>query len=138
MVYTDYAAYNLRPYFDKQPGQPTRCLMCGGHLTRSKIDPSKTVHDDLHYFSLIPVHDFSYLFICDDCQWWCIRESWTLCEVMNELDFIIISVPSSEKMNSVTAWVQGTPWLKALADGQIYFRAQPMTPEIAKIFPVSS
>ena len=92
-TYSDYVSYNMRTYFLKQPktiiGQ---CPMCAGNIMRSEISASKRVREDLDDSSLIPVHDFSFLYKCEKCCWWSIREGWTLCEYDRELDYLITGI----------------------------------------------
>lgn len=126
-AHPEYTAYNLRPYFSRAPGHPTHCLYCSNHLSRRPIKPSKSVQEDLECDSLIPVHNYSYLFVCGACGWWLVRESWDYCEIQSELDYIIVG-PAPAKNESLE------PWRKALADPNVYHNAEKIPPELAALF----
>jgi hypothetical protein len=92
VTYNDYISCNMKSYFSKQPGDMICCPMCGNTLTKSVIHASKFVAGYMSEQGLIPLHDFSYLFVCSVCNWWSIRESWDLCEIYQEYDDIAIGV----------------------------------------------
>jgi hypothetical protein len=91
--------------------------MCGEILSKSVINPSESVRRDLDNSMLIPLHDFSLFFFCNVCHWWCIRESWDLCEYYKELDYIIVGEAS---IALLPGSVDEKPWNKALADPKVY------------------
>ncbi|WP_152966247.1 hypothetical protein [Ornatilinea apprima] len=132
MNFPGYQAFSMRSYFSKQPGQPARCLHCGGPLSVSPVEPSAWVQDELDDPFLIGTHNFSLLFRCKACQWWCIRESWDLNEIGLDLDCLIVGVPSP-----AASAAQGSeqPWQKALADPSIYRNSEDIPETIAALFP---
>lgn len=91
--YNDYVSYNMRTYFAREP-KPNihQCPMCASTMSRSESSPSKPVQENIDDLDLIPVHNFSFLFLCEQCDWWCVREGWTLCEYDLELDYLITGV----------------------------------------------
>lgn len=131
----NYTAYNMRPYFSKQPGQPTHCPQCGGLLSMTSITPSTAVSADMEHDSLIPVHDYSLLFVCRTCGWWLIRESWDFCEINGEYDYLAVgNFPAHIQPGDISEW-EDQPWRSALADPHIYEHAGDLPAAIARIFP---
>jgi len=134
MKFSGYQAFSLRPYYSKQPGQPARCLHCGGPLSVSPVEPSISVQDELDDPFLIGSHNYSLLFRCKACQWWCIRESWALNEISLDLDYLIVGVQSQPASSDTSA---EQAWLKALADPSVYQSAEDIPDTIAVLFPES-
>jgi len=85
-----FAVYDVRAYFAWQPGDLRCCPACGSSLSRSDIEPSTVVSRDLADWGLIPRHDYSYLYECTACLWWAVRESWSWCETMLDMDYLIV------------------------------------------------
>jgi len=132
MNFSGYQAFSLRPNFSEQPGQPAHCLHCGEPLSVSPIEPSDTVREDLDDPYLIGTHNFSLLFRCKACQWWCVRGSWDLNEIGRDLDYLIVGVqflPASSDNSDEQ------PWQKALVDPSIYQNSEDIPETIAALFP---
>lgn len=124
-----YTVYNMRSRFETMPGQPERCPLCGGKLSGAPVGPSRQVLDDLEVDSLIPVHNFSLLFVCEACRWWCIRESWDYCEIGSELDYLIAGTAANDSQPGAE------PWLEILADPELYRHEKELPANLAAIFP---
>lgn len=137
-INVDYAVYNIRKSFDHQPGQPSHCFYCDGGFTQSSVNPSIAVSEDLKCNSLIPVHEYSFLFVCDDCGWWLIRESWTYCECGVELDYVVAGskpkVIMPAYIESETADKKVKPWVMALANPDLYLQSSELPEEFAALF----
>lgn len=132
MNFQNYAVYDLRAAFSRQPGNPTRCLHCGEALALSQVSPSQTVKDHLNDFlNLYTTHDFSLLYFCENCHWWCIRESWSWREFSNaDFDFIVVGVVSDDSPGESDE----KPWLKPMTNPAIY-ENRPIVPKnIAVLF----
>ncbi len=129
-----YTVYDVRAYFSKQPGDIRRCPACGGPLARSDIEPSKSVSDDLAEWSLIPVHEFSCLYECGACQWWAVRESWTLCEYYKEYDFLVVGEAGWKGKPSKNADPRVLPWKQVLENKQLYCGTSPLPAHLGELF----
>jgi hypothetical protein len=129
----------MREYFQMAPGDLTQCPECAGKMTRSSIQPSKAVREDLDDKDscLMAVHNYSLLFVCDACQWWYVRENWDYAENGTTLDYIIVGRRSSRDLNAKTTILveSESPWLNALANSSIYYHSTPFPEEVALLFP---
>ena len=135
MIYTDYTAYNLRSTFSTEPGELAGCLMCGGRLSRSVMEPSISVCADFKYRSLMVHHIYTHLFICELCQWWCIRERWVFFEVGYDWDYVIVGVAANDLPPDDRAEFQEKPWLKALSDPKVFYKAEEVPPKLISLLP---
>ena len=84
----------MRTYFSRLPGDILRCPMCADTLSKADVAPSESVRANLAEQSLIPWHEFSQVFTCRTCQWWCIREYWVLGELSGngDRDYVIMGI----------------------------------------------
>ena len=126
LEYSAWASFNIRDYFEKAPHQPDICPKCGEKLIQSDVHASKYVDYCLNsdYF---PVHDYSRLFLCNECQWWCVRESWAEGERGFEGDRMIVGIPRSRKKSKEN---ELNPWEKLLASENAYFHDLKMPDDI--------
>jgi hypothetical protein len=129
-----FAVYNLRAYFSRQPGDIRCCPVCGSLLSRSNIDPSECVSKDLSNPGLIPIHEFSHLYECRACQWWAVRESWTLGETGQEYDFLIVGAAAGKGRVLENTDQQVLPWNQVLANEHLYDSALPLPDILGKLF----
>ncbi len=129
-----FRVYDLRSYFAGQPGEMRCCPACGSPLVRSGIGPSKQVARDLLWQSMIPRHDFSYLYRCTVCQWWAIRESWSFCEAMQDMDYLIVGTATGPNPEASNTDPHVLPWDVALEDARVYDGALPLPDAIGKLF----
>jgi hypothetical protein len=127
-----YAVHNLTRYFSRAPGDLKSCPTCGNPVSISSISPSKNVSSDLSDPYLIPVHEFSRLYECKACQWWAVRERWTLCEWGKELDFLVVGnvarTPLEENEPQISAWK------KVLEDEELYQGSEPLPDHLLQLF----
>ncbi len=126
--------YDLTTYFSKQPGDIRCCPACGSSLTRSDIPPSQRVAQDLSDSGLIPIPGFSHLYECSACQWWAVRESWTLCEIYGEYDFLVVG-----ETGPTGAVIEGAdrrvlPWRQVLKNEHVYDSAMPLPDTLGELF----
>ena len=135
-IYISYAVYNLRTYFSRQPEDIRCCPICGDSLSKSDIDPSKKIANDISFFyNLIPVHDFSRLYVCGACHWWGVWESWGLHEINNcDFDYLIASVADGKRKVIVTTDKQASPWSQVLEDEYVYDSAMPLPDALGRLF----
>ncbi len=115
-----YESYNLQSYFFCQPGDLTRCPVCGSGLAQAAIGASAAVRADLARCS-IPFHDFSDLYTCNRCPWWCIRESWDELEVNGSCDYLIVgAIAPPDRPEQRDHRTDRGSWLAALHDIHAY------------------
>lgn len=129
-----FTVYNLRSYFAGQPGGIRCCPACGGELLRSDIKPSRQVAGDLLLDGAIPRHDFSHLYQCAACQWWAIRESWSFCEGMQDMDFLIVGRATAQSIVPQDIDPVVMPWSSALENEHIYDHALSLPDALGKLF----
>lgn len=128
-----YISYNLRSYFLTEPEQPTRCPECGGGLSRSSISPTTALNRSLKR-AIIPLYEYSYLFVCSGCQWWLIRERWTECEVGDGcIDDVVVRKKISDPSPDPTQ-DDDQPWLAAIADPDLYNNQYRLPEKIVAVF----
>jgi hypothetical protein len=129
--YSAYASFDLKEYFRIEPKQPTNCPICGKDLTRSDVEISKLVDSCLDS-DPIPAYYYSYLFLCHQCHWWCVRERWAECERGYDGDVILVGIAKKRKNDSCS---ESNPWEKALANEYAYDHDLVMLDEIFRMFP---
>ncbi len=140
-VHSDFLVYDIKAAYTRKPGQPILCPKCGGLLKGSSIQPSLGVRKDLHKIELAENHRFSYLFTCDNCKWWCIRENWKSVEKQNTIyDFLVAGgIPANKTMsikyNEVANNQNPEPWAKALIFRDIYEYSERLPENLKIIFP---
>lgn len=130
--YIQYESYDLRSYFSIMPGHIKTCFHCGHILCSKEMHFSKVVAEDMKWDSLIPVHDFTILFQCDQCSWWCVRESWGFYETSNCMyDRLVVGViPVGDQIEHK----DDAPWLLALDDEKVYENLLNLPKGFAKLF----
>lgn len=91
--YSQYAVYDIRSAFKTEPPDLINCPFCKALLARSKLAPSIEVKTDTKWNSAIPVYESTHLFSCPICQWWCVRERWSLYEcVFASYDYLVTGI----------------------------------------------
>lgn len=140
-VHSDFLVYDIKAAYSRRPGQPILCPKCGGLLKGSSIQPSLGVRKDLHKIELAEYHRFSYLFTCENCKWWCIRENWKSVEKQNTIcDYLVAGgIPANKTMsikyNEVANSQNPEPWAKALIFRDIYEYSERLPENLKIIFP---
>lgn len=129
-----FAVYDVRASFSWQPGDLRCCPACGSPLSRSDIEPSKTVAIDLADWSVIPRHDYSYLYECTACPWWAVRESWSWCETSADMDYLIVGAASAAGTLPRDAARRDVLREQILQDEHIYEHAARLPDELAQLF----
>ncbi len=124
------ASYDIHAVYETAPKQPRLCIHCGSNLEQTEIKASAYTQFVLS-FDPIPAHWYSYLFTCKNCQWWCVRESFSLCEIMRDEDILLIGVRTN---NQSGLHVDQKPWKKYLQEESVYFHDLVMTDEIKRLF----
>lgn len=138
-VYSEYIVYNMRSSFKKKPGQPRQCTKCGELLVSTPIQPSLSVRSDLNPKELKTNHRFSYLFTCEKCHWWCMRENWKSGSINNYIfDYLVVGAIHGSAMSSnlySSPTFSDQPWLAALQEPNLYGESQNLPAELKRIFP---
>ena len=130
-----YTAHDLTNFFSKQPGDLKACPNCGCPLFKSKIAPSKIVLNHLSDPHLIAVHTFSNLDECRTCQWWSVRESWALCELGKDYDFLVVGEAAGADAERAD---QGpSPWKQVFEDEHLYHNVAPLPENLVQLFDVA-
>ncbi len=130
-IYSDYVAYEIHYYYDKHPDGPDRCPMCGGDLSRSDIEPSRAMRDEMAPAATtnesgIYIHsNGSWLHTCNRCRWWCVREGCqyidTTVTVFHYSEYLIFAIVEKSEQSTLPNIPESTqPWLKALDDPDVY------------------
>jgi hypothetical protein len=132
--YSAYASFDLKDHFEKEPEQPTNCPKCGGNFSRSDVEMSKTVDSCLDS-DPIPIYYYSYLFLCDQCHWWCVRERWAEAERLYDGDLLLIGVARNRKPVGLT---DPEPWKNSLADEHAYTHDLKLPFDLYQMFPKKS
>jgi hypothetical protein len=132
--YSTYAAIDLKDYFNKEPEQPTICPKCGRNLSRSDVEMSKTVDGCLDS-DPIPIYYYSYLFLCEQCHWWCVRERWAEAERLYDGDLLLVGFARNRKPVGLT---DPEPWKNALADEHAYTHDLKLPFDLYQMFPKKS
>ena len=126
-----FVVYNITSYFWKQPRDLQCCPVCGNSISSADIPPSKAVASELDLGQgAIPVHYFSYLYRCQACPWWGIRESWAFLEAGGTGDYLIVEQEGQDERKDS----QTPPWEQLLDDLNIYARVQPLPEKLGKLF----
>ncbi len=138
-VYSEYIVYNMRSSFKKKPGQPRQCIKCGELLVSTPIQASLSVRSDLSPKELKTNHRFSYLFTCEKCHWWCLRENWKSGSIANYVfDYLVVGAIHGSAMSSnlySSPTFNGQPWLAAMQEPNLYGEAEPLPADLKRIFP---
>ncbi len=129
-----FTVYNLRTYFSRQPGDIKCCPACGSSLSRSHIHPSRWVSDQLSIPGYIPRHEFSHLYECTACQWWAVRESWTLCEIGMELDYLVVGEAKGTKSAAEETDSWTSPWIQVLENENLYRSSMSLPDILGQLF----
>jgi len=124
-------AYAITSYFWQQPRDPKCCPNCGKSISSSNIPPSKAVAPALEQGKdYLPAHYFSYLYKCQTCPWWSIRESWAFHETSGTHDYLVMELEDKlERTNP-----QIPPWKQIIDDLNLYKRIQPLPEDLGKLF----
>ena len=65
-----YQTYDLRTYYDEQPGDPTSCLLCDGELSITPMERSIAMQKLLAEYEGFDYPKYMYLCVCQRCGWW--------------------------------------------------------------------
>ena len=106
------------------------CPVCGKSNFVTSIPPSKAVASDLAHGSLIAVYGFSCLYGCSVCHWWAARESWALCELNSEMDFLVVGATDHERGTDQ----QPTPWHQISQLEDLYSQVEPLPDHLGQLF----
>ena len=126
-----FVAYDITSYFWQQPNDLKCCPVCGKSISSTDIPPSRAVASDIEAGQgAMPAHYFSYLYKCQACPWWGIRESWAFLEAGGMADYLIVQRDEQdERKDSPTP-----PWQQILEDLHIYKYVQPLPEDLGKLF----
>src|SRR5512139_1014499 len=77
-TYPGYVSYDLEMYFSREPSGPVKCLLCAGNLSKSVAEPSRAMRKEIASpdFHLRHGTTGTWVFTCNACHWWCIREGY--------------------------------------------------------------
>ena len=128
------AVYNLRTYFSKQPGDIRCCPACGSALSLSTIQPSKGVAEQISDVGLIPTYDFSQLYECRVCHWWAVRESWSLLEIYQDYDYLVVGEAEEKGTPLENIDRPAEPWNEVLKNERLYENALPLPRTLGELF----
>lgn len=129
-AYNAYASYNIRKYFKTAPPDPKICPKCKRKLVCTSLEnPSKFVGNALND-CIMPQHDFTRLFNCKGCNFWCIREAWSDNEIPRDDDGLLVGIPKKKVSSDDDT---SRPWEKALVDENPYYHDLQMTKDIHKM-----
>ena len=137
MAFSKYAAYNLRTFFTRMPEKLASCWICHAPITYSEVQESLAVKVYLEKAEkLIPVHDFSHLYVCQHCGWWCVREVFMLCELGDGIsDHLIVGLADdNDSAHAPGKPDSRKPWETAMADPQVYDNVLYLPAELGKLF----
>ena len=82
--------------------------------------------DERGWGRAIFVHDFTILFTCKNCDWWCVRESWNDVDYENaSWDFLVVGLEENDE-SGMMADLPETPWESALKNERLYAKSNPM------------
>lgn len=91
--FKDFAVYGMRTGFNVRPNVPKSCPFCKSALLSSTLKRSNFAEEYLSDHALIPLYFGTYSYTCPACDWWCVREMFTLCELQNaDIDYLITGV----------------------------------------------
>jgi hypothetical protein len=120
-IYNKYVIYQMKEFSPDTP-DPIHCPKCGGKFTKS-IQPHSHYAKDLLENPDYPFHPWlecgrTYLMVCDQCQWWYIREALSyVSDITEGEDYIIYGIADPEPQLKTGCT---TPWEQALADDHLY------------------
>jgi hypothetical protein len=120
---------------------PTRCPKCGGNFLKTKIDFISYALGNLmdaYDFRLVPNIEFgyTYLFVCEQCQWWYIRLAYSYGIERSVYEVYItygVDNPEAKLKSGYT-----TPWDQALHNDEKFLLddnlLSPFTGDIRDMF----
>jgi hypothetical protein len=138
----DYISYDVQKYYCQKPAGPIKCPLCSGGLSESAIERSRAMSDhiignqDDYYLD----DGASFLYICNECSWWCVREHYEFIDKQAVhrygLDYLIFSsAKNGQSINSENMSAKYTqPWLNALEDARVYDKVQAFPEKLAVFF----
>ena len=127
----NFVVYNITSYFRKQPLGLECCPACGKSISSAGIPPSRAVASELELGDgALPVYDFSYLYKCQTCSWWGIRESWAFLESSGTNDCLVVAREDDLEISEPPI----QPWKQALENPDLYKRMQPLPENLGKLF----
>ena len=126
-----FVVYDVRSYFWQQPNGLKCCPACGKSISSAEIPPSRAVASDLeHWKGNMPAHYFSYVYKCQACPWWAVRENWAMLESSSMNDYLLVEREDQvERRDSQTP-----PWEQILENLSIYAHVQPLPEYLGKLF----
>ena len=118
------------------------CLICADDLSKSIIEPSKAMRKELDDPSYECNQDLgsSSLFTCNQCHWWCVRESYEFIDKEHVHrygdDYLIVGTAgyTETKTSRNMSINYSKPWLKALDDPKTYDNVKRLPKELAILF----
>jgi hypothetical protein len=139
---SDYICFNIQSYFCQEPDGPIMCLICASDLLKSIIEPSRAMKNKLANpsYECNQESGSSYLFTCNQCHWWCVREGYEFIDKEHVHrhgdDYLIVGTAEyRETETSRNPPVKYTePWLKALDDPNAYEKVKRFPKEFAVLF----
>jgi len=138
-VYSEYIVYNMRSSFKKKPGQPRQCTKCGELLKTTPLPPSLSVRADLNPKELKTNHRYTFLFTCEKCHWWCLRENWKSGSIANYIfDYLVVGAIHGSAMSSnlySSPIPSDQPWMAALQEPNLYGESENLPADLKRIFP---
>ena len=127
IIYNKYVSCLLE--FPLDCPDPLRCPKCGGHLNKKHLQKSSFAEYVVNAFfdpdcSYI-AYDYTYLMVCQQCQWWYIREAFGRDRKHASdvyITYAVADCDGQEQYCKATPCENGypTPWKQALTDGQLY------------------
>jgi hypothetical protein len=110
-IYNKYAIYLIG--LPQDYPDPNYCPKCRGNLIKTECHPSNSVGKllgtvDYHIYCSFS-YGRTYLMVCDQCQWWYIREAFGGDDITRCYDYLIYGIEDSEtqlKAGYITPWDQ--------------------------------
>jgi hypothetical protein len=111
-VSTKYVVYELWSYFDDPPSEILCCPAWESSVSIKRIRPSKAV---AKYYPDRFLHKHeAYVYRCESCFWWAVRESWLDYELNVDPDYLVVGESPCGQ--------QCLPWLQVLEKEDLYER----------------
>ncbi len=128
--YSKYQSYDIRTFFQTQPGVLDVCIKCDNKLSKIEINKNTKAANKWYSFQpSIPVYELSF-FYCNKCQWWYFREFLADYEIFSIQEYITVGVTSFTKAENVTE-----PWLQAFENESLHQNIQKLPKSIGEKFP---